>query len=255
VLRRITNDARALYGTDPAAWSILCDDKGNRARGKMKLLLVEDDPLLGDGLRAALDKAGFAVTWLRDGRTALGALETGIFAAMVLDIGLPVLGGMEVLHKLRAEGNSLPVLILTARDTTRDKVMSLDRGADDYLVKTADMEELVARLRALIRRSGRSSGAALSVADLTLDLAAHTVTRQGQVISVSSREFAVLRALMEGAGRILTRDQLETSIYGWNRNVDSNAVEVHIHNLRLKLGADSIKTVRGVGYTIAKRAS
>jgi len=219
----------------------------------MKLLLVEDDPLLGDGLRAALGKAGFAVTWLRDGKSALRALETGTFAAMVLDIGLPVLGGMEVLHELRAANNPLPVLILTARDTTRDKVQSLDRGADDYLVKTADMEELIARLRALVRRSGRGGGA-LSVAGLTLDLAAHTVTRQGQTIPVSSREFAVLRALMEGVGRILTRSQLETSTYGWSRNVDSNAVEVHIHNLRLKLGAECIKTVRGVGYTMAKPA-
>jgi DNA-binding response OmpR family regulator len=236
------------------AWSILYVDKGNRERGKIKLLLVEDDPLLGDGLRAALCKAGFAVTWVRDGKTALGALETGEFVAMVLDIGLPVMNGTEVLRELRAGGNTLPVLILTARDTTRDKVLSLDRGADDYLTKTADMEELVARLRALVRRSGRGGGT-LSVGDLTLDLVAHTVSRKGPTIPVSGREFAVLRALMESAGRILTRSQLETSIYGWNRNVDSNAVEVHIHNLRLKLGAESIKTVRGVGYTIARSAS
>jgi two-component system OmpR family response regulator/two-component system response regulator QseB len=221
----------------------------------MKLLLVEDDPLLGDGLRAALGKAGFAVTGVRDGKTALATLEAAQFVSVVLDIGLPVMNGTEVLRELRAAGNTTPVLILTARDTTRDKVQSLDRGADDYLVKTADMEELIARLRALVRRSGRGSGGTLCVADLSLDLAGHTVSRGGQTIPVSSREFAVLRALMEGAGRILTRSQLETSIYGWNSNVDSNAVEVHIHNLRLKLGAECIKTVRGVGYTIARPAS
>lgn len=217
----------------------------------MKLLLVEDDPLLGDGLRAALGKAGFAVTWLRDGRSALNAAQGGSFVAIVLDIGLPVMDGMEVLRELRTTGNGVPVLLLTARDTTRDKVMGLERGADDYLVKTADMEELVARLRALVRRSGRGSGS-LSVGDITLDLTAHTVMREGNTIAVSAREFAILRALLEGAGRVLTRSQLETSLYGWNCNVESNAIEVHIHNLRLKLGADTIKTVRGVGYTIAK---
>jgi len=221
----------------------------------MKLLLVEDDPLLGDGLRAALSKAGFGVTWVRDGKSALAVLEGGEFAAMVLDIGLPLISGMDVLRELRAAGNALPVLMLTARDTTRDKVQSLDRGADDYLVKTADMEELIARLRALIRRTGRGGGGSLSVGELTLDLVGHAVVRKGQTIAISSREFAVLRALMEGAGRVLTRNQIETALYGWNRNVDSNAVEVHIHNLRLKLGADVIKTVRGVGYTIAKSAS
>jgi len=220
----------------------------------MKLLLVEDDSLIGDGLRAALGKAGFAVTWVRDGKAALGVLEAGGFAAMVLDIGLPGMSGMDVLRELRAANDSLPVLILTARDTTRDKVISLDRGADDYLVKTADMEELVARLRALVRRSGRGGGL-LSVGDLTLDLVGHTVTRNGNTVAVSSREFAVLHALMESAGRVLPRGQLETSLYGWSRNVDSNAIEVHIHNLRLKLGAETIKTVRGVGYTIARPAS
>ncbi|HEX8961768.1 MAG TPA: response regulator transcription factor [Rhodocyclaceae bacterium] len=219
----------------------------------MKLLLVEDDPLLGDGLRAALGRAGFSVTWLRDGKSALNAAQAGSFVAMVLDIGLPVMDGMEVLRELRAANSALPVLLLTARDTTRDKVIGLERGADDYLVKTADMEELIARLRALIRRSGRGGGT-LAVGDLVLDLAAHTVTRKGAAIAVSAREFAILKALVEAAGRVLTRTQLETSLYGWNA-VDSNAIEVHIHNLRSKLGNDVIKTVRGVGYTIAKAAS
>ncbi|MCX7164074.1 MAG: response regulator transcription factor [Betaproteobacteria bacterium] len=221
----------------------------------MKLLLVEDDPLLGDGLRAALGKAGFAVTWVRDGKAALDVLGATEFAAMVLDIGLPVMNGLEVLRELRSTNNALPVLMLTARDTTRDKVISLDRGADDHLVKTADMEELIARVRALIRRSGRSTGGSLSVGELTLDLVAHTVSRNGKAVAASARELALLRALMEGVGRVLTRSQLETSLYGWGRNVESNAVEVHIHNLRLKLGADSIKTVRGVGYTLARPAA
>lgn len=224
-------------------------------RGTMKLLLVEDDPLLGDGLRAALGKAGFLVTWVRDGRTALDAIGTGGFAVMVLDIGLPGMSGMDVLRELRQADNSLPVLMLTARDSTRDKVVSLDRGADDYLVKTADMEELIARLRALIRRAGHGKGGSVQVGDLSLDLVSHSVTLKDQTILVSTREFAVLRALMEGVGRVLTRGQLEATLYGWNRNVDSNAIEVHIHNLRQKLGAETIKTVRGVGYTIARTAA
>ena len=219
----------------------------------MKLLLVEDDLLLGDGLRAALGKAGFAVTWVTDGKLAFDALKAGEFACMVLDIGLPVMDGMEVLRELRAAGNTLPVLILTAREATRDKVMSLNCGADDYVVKTTDLEELVARLHALVRRSGRG-GSKLSAGDLKLDVLEHTVFRNGEAVAVSRREFEVLRALMEAAPRVLTRSQLETSLYGGNSKVDSNAVEVHIHNLRLKLGADSIKTVRGVGYSIARPA-
>jgi DNA-binding response OmpR family regulator len=217
----------------------------------MRLLIVEDDALLGAGLRAALSKWGFAVTWVRLGAAALDTLANEQFVAMVLDIGLPDVNGLEVLRKLRATGNQLPVMILTARDTTHDKVACLDYGADDYLVKTTDMEELVARLRALIRRSGRGGGL-LSVGDLTLNLDSRVLTLSGEVVNVSKREFDVLRTLMEGAGRVLTRAQLEQSLYGWNRNVDSNAVEVHIHNLRLKIGASTLKTVRGVGYTIAR---
>ena len=218
----------------------------------MKLLLVEDDALLGDGLRAALDRAGFSVVWVRDGRSALATLQSAEFVAMVLDIGLPVMSGMEVLRDLRAAGNEVPVLVLTARDSTRDKVLGLERGADDYLVKTADMEELVARLRALIRRAGRTDGI-LRVGDLTLNTSSQTVTRNGQAIALSGREMAILRALAERAGRVLTRGQLEEALYGWNRNVESNAVEVHIHNLRIKLGPEAIKTVRGVGYTMGRQ--
>ena len=217
----------------------------------MRLLIAEDDALLGAGLRAALGKWGFTVTWVRHGGAALDVLETEQFLAMVLDIGLPDISGLDVLRKVRATGNKLPILILTARDTTHDKVTSLDCGADDYLVKTTDMEELVARLRALIRRSGRGGGM-LTVGPLSLDLDSRAVTLSGEAVNVSKREFEVLRVLMEGAGRVLTRVQLEQSLYGWNRSVDSNAVEVHIHNLRSKIGASILKTVRGVGYTIAR---
>ena len=217
----------------------------------MRLLIAEDDALLGAGLRAALGKWGFTVTWVRHGGAALDVLESEQFLAMVLDIGLPDMSGLDVLRKVRATGNKLPILILTARDTTHDKVTSLDCGADDYLVKTTDMEELVARLRALIRRSGRGGGM-LSVGALSVDLDSRAVTLSGETINVSKREFEVLRVLMEGAGRVLTRAQLEQSLYGWNRSVDSNAVEVHIHNLRSKIGASILKTVRGVGYTIAR---
>ena len=217
----------------------------------MRLLIAEDDALLGAGLRAALGKWGFTVTWVRHGGAALDVLETEQFLAMVLDIGLPDISGLDVLRRVRATGNKLPILILTARDTTHDKVTSLDCGADDYLVKTTDMEELVARLRALIRRSGRGGGM-LTVGPLSLDLDSRAVTLGGEAVNVSKREFEVLRVLMEGAGRVLTRVQLEQSLYGWNRSVDSNAVEVHIHNLRSKIGASILKTVRGVGYTIAR---
>ncbi len=217
----------------------------------MRLLIAEDDALLGAGLRAALGKWGFTVTWVRHGGAALDVLAAEQFLAMVLDIGLPDMSGLDVLRRLRAQGNKLPVLILTARDSTQDKVTSLDCGADDYLVKTTDMEELVARLRALIRRSGRGGGS-LTVGALTLDLDGRVLTLNGETVNVSRREFDVLRVLMEGAGRVLTRAQLEQSLYGWNRSVESNAVEVHIHNLRSKIGSSILKTVRGVGYTIAK---
>jgi two-component system, OmpR family, response regulator QseB len=219
--------------------------------GHMQLLMVEDDSLLGGGLRAVLSKSGFTVTWVRNGATALTALKGQNFVAMVLDIGLPGQSGLEVLRQLRADGHSLPVLMLTARDTTQDKVSGLDSGADDYLVKTADMEELIARLRALVRRSSRGNGS-LSVGKLTLNLDSHSVMRDGQTVPLSRREFDVLRTLMEGAGRVLTRVQLEQNLYGWNGGVDSNAIEVHIHNLRHKLGSEVLRTVRGVGYTISR---
>jgi DNA-binding response OmpR family regulator len=218
----------------------------------MQLLIVEDDALLGSGLRAALGKSGFDVTWVKDGRSGLDLLQSRDFDAMVLDLGLPGIGGLEVLRMLRATGHALPVLVLTARDATHDKVQSLEVGADDHVVKTADLEELVARLRALVRRAGRGGGS-LRVGDLVLNLDTRTVSRSGEAIEISRREFDLLRTLMEGAGRVMTRSQLELSLYGWQRGVDSNAIEVHIHNLRSKLGPALLRTVRGVGYTLSRQ--
>lgn len=217
----------------------------------MRLLIAEDDALLGAGLRAALGKWGFNVTWVRHGRAALDILGTDQFLVMVLDIGLPDMSGLDVLRKIRARGHKLPILVLTARASTQDKVSCLDLGADDYLVKTTDMEELVARLRALIRRSG-GAGGTLSICDLTLDMDTRSLSQGGKPVSLSKREFEVLRLLMEGAGRVFTRTQIEQALYGWDRTVDSNAVEVHIHNLRQKIGSKTLKTVRGVGYTIGR---
>ncbi len=218
----------------------------------MRILLVEDDPLLGDGLAAGLRQHGFAVDWLKDGEAALAALDGEQFEVMVLDLGLPKRSGMEVLRRIRADGLALPVLILTARDATADKIAGLDGGADDYLVKPVDLDELAARVRALLRRASGRAEPALRHGALMLDPAAHRVEMDGREVELSAREFAVLHALLANAGRVMTRSQLEQSIYGWNEEPDSNALEVHIHHLRRKFGAELIKTLRGVGYTIAK---
>ncbi len=218
----------------------------------MRILLVEDDPELGDGLTIGLRQAGFAVDWLRDGHSADQALQTEIFDVVVLDLGLPRLTGMEVLHRARSRGLAVPILILTARDATGDKVSGLDAGADDYLVKPIDLDELTARIRALTRRSAGRAAPLLVHGDLAVDPAARQVTQAGQAVELSSREFSLLQMLLENAGRVLTRTQLEQSLYGWRDEPDSNALEVHIHHLRKKLGSDLIRTLRGVGYTIGK---
>ena len=218
----------------------------------MRILLVEDDPELGDGLTIGLRQAGFAVDWLKDGNSADQALQAESFDLVVLDLGLPRLSGMEVLTRARSRGQTMPVLILTARDATGDKVSGLDAGADDYLVKPIDLDELTARVRALTRRSAGRAAPLLTHGDLALDPAAHSVTLAGQPVELSSREFSLLQMLLESAGRVLTRSQLEQSLYGWRDEPDSNALEVHIHHLRKKLGSDLIRTLRGVGYTIAK---
>lgn len=218
----------------------------------MRLLLVEDDSLLGDGIRVGLSQEGFAVDWTRDGQAAKLALETENYALMVLDLGLPGLPGESVLKWLRGTGNDMPVLILTARDTVADRVCGLDAGADDYLVKPFDLDELAARLRALLRRAGGRSVPVISHGLLRLDPAAHTVTRDGNQVDLSPREFAILLDLLENIGRVQSREQLEQSLYGWGEEVESNAVEVHIHHLRKKLGTELIRTIRGVGYMVDK---
>lgn len=218
----------------------------------MRLLLVEDDPILGNGIEVGLRQAGFAVDWARDGHAAQLALQTTEYELVVLDLGLPRVSGMDVLRHLRGKGSDVPVLLLTARDTVRDRVTGLESGADDYLVKPFDLAELVARIRALLRRAHGRSTAAIRYRDLVLAPDSLTVARGGQIISLSARECAILTDLLAHCGTVLSRARLEEGLYGWNEEIDSNAVEVHIHNLRKKLGGELIKTIRGVGYVVAK---
>jgi two-component system response regulator QseB len=218
----------------------------------MRILLVEDDPLLGNGVEAGLRQAGFAVDWAKDGREAQLALATTEYELVVLDLGLPRLSGLELLRQWRGKGNDLPVLILTARDTVKDRVAGLDAGADDYLVKPFDLTELTARVRALLRRAHGRSVPVIQYGDLQVDPATQRVERGGEQIQLSARESAILVDLLEHRGMALSRARLEEGLYGWNEEVESNAVEVHIHNLRKKLGDDLIKTIRGVGYLIRK---
>jgi len=216
----------------------------------MRILLVEDDRMLGDGVQAGLGAAGFTVDWVRDGEAALAALAGEGFAAVLLDLGLPRRDGLSVLASLRSAGNAVPVMILTARDQISDKVRGLDLGADDYMVKPFDLDELAARLRALVRRASGRADACLRHGELVIDPAARTVTLRGEAVSLTSREFDLLRVLLDAAGRVLTRRVLEEQLYAWGDAVESNALEVHIHHLRRKLGSELIRTVRGVGYLI-----
>lgn len=218
----------------------------------MRLLIAEDDPQLGDGLTVGLRQDGYAVDWVKDGVAADLALKTETYDLLVLDLGLPRLDGMGVLAHLRERGQALPVLILTARDATGDKIAGLDAGADDYLVKPVSLDELAARVRALARRAAGRAQPLLRHGDLVLDPAAREVTLAGAPVELSTREFSLLQMLLENAGRVMTRAQLEASLYGWRDEPDSNALEVHIHHLRKKLGAERIKTLRGIGYTIPK---
>ncbi|MDT8990179.1 response regulator [Curvibacter sp. APW13] len=216
----------------------------------MRVLLAEDDPILGDGLRAGLRQQGFAVDWVRDGLAAEREVRSAEFAAVVLDLGLPGRDGIDILQSLRAQGCKTPVLVLTARDAIADRVAGLDTGADDYVVKPVDLHELGARLRALIRRAHGHAETVLRVGEVTLDPSTRQVRHQDTTASLSQREFDLLHALMRNAGRVLTREQLEQQMYSWGFEVESNAIEVHIHHLRKKLGSDAIITVRGVGYTM-----
>ncbi len=221
----------------------------------MRILLAEDDPLLGDGLKAGLRQLGFQVDWVRDGVAADRELRSHDYAAAVLDLGLPRLDGMDVLAKVRAAGHTLPIIVLTARDAISERVRGLDLGADDYLLKPIDLQELGARLRAQIRRAHGQPQEQLRFQNLSLDAAARTVTLDGAPVTLSPREFDLLHTLMLSAGRVLSREQIEQQLYSWGQEVDSNAVEVHIHHLRKKLGSQRIQTIRGVGYMLMREAS
>ncbi|HCE10594.1 MAG TPA: DNA-binding response regulator, partial [Oxalobacteraceae bacterium] len=212
----------------------------------MRILLAEDDPLLGDGLRAGLRQLGFQVDWVRDGEAAERELRAQPYAAAVLDLGLPLKDGMDVLTAVRRSGISLPVLVLTARDAIPDRIRGLDVGADDYVIKPVDLHELAARLRALVRRAHGEAQECLSAQDVVLDPAARSVRQAGESVALSTREFDLLHALMLNPDHVLSREQLEQRLYSWGQEVDSNAIEVHIHNLRRKLGTTLIQTVRGV---------
>jgi two-component system response regulator QseB len=219
----------------------------------MRILLVEDDAGLGEGIRTALKPEGYTVDWLRDGRSALHALTHESFDLAVLDLGLPRMDGLEVRRQLRAAANPVPVLVLTARDATADRIAGLDAGADDYLIKPFDVSELKARLRALLRRSFNRPQPALEYDGISLDPASQTVTWRGQPVSLQRKEFILLHELIAQPGRVLTRDKLQQVLYGWGEEVESNAIEVHIHHLRRKFTPELIRTVRGVGYLVDKR--
>ena len=220
----------------------------------MRILLVEDDPMIGKDLQKALKQNGYAVNWARDGAAADMTLQDEIYDLVVLDLGLPQLSGLDVLKKMRTRNNATPVLVLTARDSTSDKVKGLDAGADDYLLKPFALEELEARIRSLLRRQAGQAGTGdglLQHGDLRLNPKTHHATYKGQDTALSGREFALLFALVKTSHRALSKTQLEEAIYGWNDEVASNAVEVHIHQIRKKLGSDIIKNIRNVGYTLA----
>jgi two-component system, OmpR family, response regulator QseB len=216
----------------------------------MRLLLVEDDTMIGEAIREGLRREGFTVDWVHDGESASQVLRTEAFDLLLLDLGLPRKGGLEVLTAARAHGHELPVLIITARDAISDRVQGLDAGADDYLVKPFDLDELAARIRALLRRKSGRTAPAIEHRGVVLNPAKHSVTRNGREVALSPKEFALLQLLMERPGTILSRARIEERLYGWGEEVESNAVEVHIHGLRRKLGADYILNVRGVGYRV-----
>jgi two-component system OmpR family response regulator/two-component system response regulator QseB len=218
----------------------------------MRILLAEDDPMLGDGLRAGLRQQGFQVDWVRDGVAAEREIAGGDYQAAVLDLGLPLKDGMDVLQALRARKITTPVLVLTARDAVPDRIKGLDMGADDYVLKPIDLYELGARLRSLVRRSHGQTQDVLTCGDVQMNPAARTVTLGTQAVALSNREFDLLHVLLLNVGRVLSREQLEQQLYSWGHEVESNAVEVHIHHLRKKLRADLIQTVRGIGYTLLR---
>ncbi len=218
----------------------------------MRVLLVEDDELLGDGLRTGLMQVGYTVDWTKNGLAADQALQNETFDLVILDLTLPKVDGLSLLQRMRARGNTTPVLILTARESVEERVKGLDSGADDYLTKPFDLDEVCARLRALQRRFASRALPQIIHGNLTLDPASHLVTFNQENITLPRREFALLHILLENAGRVLSREHLTQSLYGWGEEVDSNALEVHIHNLRKKFGQEFFRTIRGIGYMIEK---
>jgi two-component system response regulator QseB len=219
----------------------------------MRLLLIEDDSALGEGIHQALVREGYTVDWLKDGASALHALLSEAFDLAILDLGLPRLDGLSVLRSLRDSGSALPVLVLTARDATQDRIAGLDAGADDYLVKPFDVSELKARLRALLRRSVGRARVVIEHAGICLDPSSQQVTYQHAPVALTPKEYQLLHELLSPPGRVLTRDRLTQLLYGWNEEAESNTLEVHIHNLRKKFSSDLIRTVRGVGYLVEER--
>ena len=220
----------------------------------MRILLVEDDESLGGGISKGLKHYGYTVDWLRDGRTALNFIKGEAFDVILLDLNLPGLPGLTVLNEMRAAGVTTPVLILTARHAVEDRIKGLDSGADDYLTKPFDLDELSARIRALQRRfSSNRAAPLLTYRDIELDPSSFTVTAKGQEINLSRREFSLLQKLLENAGYVISRDSLNQCLYGWDDEIDSNTLEVHVHNIRKKLsGINFIRTIRGVGYMAEK---
>lgn len=216
----------------------------------MRILLVEDDEILGDGIVAGLREFSFSIDWIKTGKHLHSALLSTDYDVLLLDLNLPGESGLDLLRELRNSGKGLPVLILTARDTVEDRVKGLDLGADDYLIKPFDLDELAARIRALIRRNHGRSTPLLKAGDIEMDVARHTVTRGGISLDLSAREFSILHLLLESAGKVMSKRKIEDSLYAWGEEIESNTIEVHIHNLRKKLGQDTIKTIRGVGYVI-----
>lgn len=219
----------------------------------MRLLLIEDDVALGEGVLQALSREGYTVDWVKDGASALHALLSEGFDLAILDLGLPKLDGLTVLKRLRESGSALPVLILTARDATEDRIAGLDAGADDYLIKPFDLSELKARLRALLRRSAGRARVMIEHAGISLDPTTQQVTYQNEPVSLTPKEYQLLYELLSPPGRVMTRERLIQLLYGWNEEAESNTLEVHIHHLRKKFSTELIRTVRGVGYLVEDR--
>lgn len=218
----------------------------------MRVLMVEDDPMIARGLQTGLSQAGFAVDWAADAQDADAYMRGATFDLVLLDLGLPKRDGLSVLRAMRAQGNATPVIILTARDELQSRIAGLDAGADDYIVKPFDLDEVTARMRSVLRRSAGRVESLIRHGNLTLDPSTHRVTLNDDPVTLSAHEFAVLEALLQRPGAVLSRAQLEDRLYGFNEPIGSNAVEVYVHGLRRKLGSEAIRTMRGVGYFIPK---